>query len=798
MSTEGSAPSPDLPVDAAGRAERLSTQALAIAFVGREQEMEYAVQHLAPGERLAHGRALVVHGDSGTGKTFFARELLRQLCDAEPEGLCLYIDIANDEYQSSRTIPALLKMSLVAGRVTGASTINVPEDLSLLRFRRQARQRGVGRSFMRAIAHGFGSAIGVGSAVGAALKHSGSPDTAQFEDELAGYLSWVTKRQPVFLVVDNIQFLNLDVRLTVESVLQRVDKNIRLIALDRTIGDTSQLSPPVRCFPDATLSLRLGHLTRAETLRLVTGAIGEDEVMAARLADDIYTKTRGLAKDVEYCLRQYVLELGRGARAGAIEGLLSTVDSLPLIHRQFLVIATLLDGGVKKTIARGTVSRLVAVYDRAELDDVVDELVARDYLRFNTDTGDRLRPGHERIVTAIRDLADDELHEEVRRSLVQELASALEASDLDENETYLLHCLVGVQTAKELTRNLHHIARLIQSQHRQDQFSYLVALADELQEILPLLPEHVLTDLLDAMQKSSAFEQGLQLVRLLDSKDVSGAAGRKIYRLKYLTQAYRYDEALTLAEELRDDEWGSVYRINALMALDRLDDARAIAQDHLSSTLSECQAVLRRNTITLFEPETAMLHLDEAYRYFERQQSEFRLATVDTNRGLVCLHTGRLGDALRFLDRAFARMQYVGSREAFQAQVNLAIRSALLGEHDAALATLDAAALHVPHALLFDRVKLRMNRTVIARIGGTLDATDCERVLEECITRIRGVQMPYLHRALRANIAAARGENKGSAAGADDDRVRLTIAAPPQVPNDGSPWTLMMSVHWRY
>ncbi len=106
-------------------------------------------------------------------------------------------------------------------------------------------------------------------------------------------------------------------------------------------------------------------------------------------------------------------------------GAAPSIDRLFLIHRQFLAIATLLDGGVKKAIAQGTVARLTALHE-SSLSEVVDDLVARDYLRVNSESGDRLRPGHERIATAIRDLADDELQEEVRRSLIEELANALE------------------------------------------------------------------------------------------------------------------------------------------------------------------------------------------------------------------------------------------------------------------------------------------------------------------------------------------------------------------------------------
>jgi tetratricopeptide (TPR) repeat protein len=796
MTSESQAESA-LPPEAKGHAERLSTQALAIPFVGREQEMATALAHVLPGDEPADGRGLVVHGDSGTGKTFFARVLMLRLSRARPGALYLYIDVANDDYQSSRTIASLLKMSFVPGPLTRTSTVGVPEELSLQRYRRHSKQRGVGRGLLRAIAHAIGGAIGVGTAVSAALD-DGEPGGAQVEDELVAYLSWVAKTETAFITIDNIQFLNLDVRLTIESILERVGKNVRLIALDRTVDGNSELSPPVRCFADHLVEMSLANLTPEETMQLVASAIGRDPSSTSRLADDIFTKTNGLAKDVEYCLRQYSLELGRGARAGAIDGLLSTIGRLPVIHREFLVIAALLNGGVNKAIARGTVRRLASIYDNARLDDVVDELVARDYLRLDSETGGRLRPGHERIVIAMRELADEDLHEEVRRSLIEELAAALEAADADEQETYLLHCLVGLQTARELTRNIHYISRLIQSQHRQDQFSYLVALSDELQEILPLLPEHVLSDLLDAMQKSSAFEKGLQVVRLLDTKDVPGAADRKIYRLKYLTQAYRYDDALALSEELGQDEWGAVYRVNALMALDRTDEARAIADASLSSALSECQAVMRRNTITLFDPETALSHLDEAYAYFERAQSDYRLATIDTNRSVVYLHAGRLGDANRSLESSLARMRYVGSREVYQAQVNIALRAALLGDYSSALDTLDNAGLHVPRALLMDQVKINMNRSVIACAGGALTLSECEEALTRCVRRIRGVQMPYLHRALLANIAASRGESAPPTF-ADPERVSLTVRLPAERSQETQPpWELMMSVHWRY
>jgi AAA ATPase-like protein len=775
-------------------AEDLSTRALHIRFVGRRREMESALVHLLPEGPDATGRILVVRGDSGTGKTFFSRQLMRDLGAQQPDALYLYIDIANDEYQSSRTIIALLRMALVPGPMSPSSVISVPEALSLERHRRRVRKRRIGRGLLKGIARAIGTFLGIGAAVGAALDEVGG-NAAQMEDKLVAYLSWVAKQQPVFIAIDNLQFLNLDVRLTIESILQRVRRNVRMIVVDRTVEGASELDPPIRCFADNCVEVPLTNLTEKETKHLVVAAVGGDKANAERLADDIYTKTAGLAKDIEYCLRQYALELGEGARAGAIEGLLSTIDRLPVIHRQFLVIASLLDGGVKKAIAQGTVARLTALHE-ASLSEVVDDLVARDYLRINSESGDRLRPGHERIATAIRDLADDELHEEVRRSLIEELANALEAPDAEESETYALHCLVGLQTARELSRNLHYISRLIQSQHRQDQFSYLVAISAELQEVLPMLPEHILDDLLDAMQKSSAFDQGLQLVHQLDAARVPGVTGRRIHRLKYLTQAYRYDEALALSHELGPGEWGDVYRVNALLALDRLEEARLVADAHRTQDPSEAQAVMRRNTIILFDGERALRDLDEAHTYFEREQSRFRLATIETNRSVVYLNMRWFGDALRSLDRAVHNMQYVESREVYQAQINVAIRSALRHDFGSALEALDVAALHVPRALVLDQVKISMNRCAIECASGELSPRQGASTFEGCLERIRGLQMPYLQRSIERNLAVARGED--TVAGVDQkERISLDIGLPSSG-DVASTWTLLMSIHWRY
>jgi tetratricopeptide (TPR) repeat protein len=202
---------------------------------------------------------------------------------------------------------------------------------------------------------------------------------------------------------------------------------------------------------------------------------------------------------------------------------------------------------------------------------------------------------------------------------------------------------------------------------------------------------------------------------------------------------------------------------------------------------------LRRNTITLYDVDTALRHLDEAYAFFERDRSDFRLATVDTNRSTVLIQVGRYGDAGRCLERSVERMRYVGSREIFQAKLNVAVRASLLGDHETALDAVDEAALQVPRALLFDQVKIEINRAVIRCAAGVIDRDVADTALAACAARVRGYQMPYLHDFAAANIAAARGEPLPPSKH-PPGLVGFNVAFPAV----GSTWELGLSVHWRY
>jgi hypothetical protein len=142
-------------------------------------------------------------------------------------------------------------------------------------------------------------------------------------------------------------------------------------------------------------------------------------------------------------------------------------------------------------------------------------------------------------------------------------------------------------------------------------------------------------------------------------------------------------------------------------------------------------------------------------------------------------------------------MAFIGSQEIFQAQINSAVRAALLGRYDEALDWLNEARLRVPRALLLDQVKIEMDSIVIEAAAERLTPSQTERALHACLRRIQGVQMPEIRNALAPNLAVAKGE-RWEGHPPDSEKVSPDLGMRIGFPVSGKDWTLLMSIHWRY
>ncbi len=777
-------------LSAAQGAQRLAP----IPFVGRSKEIGVALNHLKIGSSSAESCLLVIRGDSGTGKSFFMREVFWRCVQTDPKIVALYVDVANDEYESSRVLTRIYSLTLLATRAVPTFPIQIHEDLTFATFRRKpVRAAAFGGGLIRTLASAAGNFLGLGGALGSAFGEIGSTPSG-VKEELQQYLLWAAKSTPLLVGIDNVQFLNSVDRSSIESLLQGISSNLRVVMIDRTVDGNSELTVPVRLFPVNREVIELGRFDRKVTRKIVQAGLGGGANLDA-LSEDIFIKTGGIAKDIEYCLRQFALESGGTASEWSVEGLLATIDRLPLIQQQFLTVAAMLDGGLKREHVFSAVRRLAGIHDDVFLKTTLDDLVAREYLKINGENNDRVRSGHERVVHAMRDLVDDELQEEVRRSLVGALAEAID-KDPEGIEPYLLHCLVGLQSAQELARNLHYISRLVRAQHRNEQFGYLVTIAHELNDILAMLPQEVIATLLDAHQKASAFDRGLELIHRLERENAPGATDRMMFRFKFLIQLYRYDDAESVAVSLPEDESKHLYMLNVYLALVRPEEARAVVKQYLDRPPQrEAEAVLLRNSATLLDPVLANRQLSLAAEYFRARRQEFGLATVECNLGLLYLVSGRIGDAGKVLERSMKRFRNMGSREVYQPLVNLGVRAAQLGQFGVADALHEDALLKVPQVLQLDRLKIEHNRILLAVLAGDRTARDTSVKLGKVESRIRGIRMPYLLSTLNYNRALLDGTAQVHDASAMHDS-GLTV--PIEVGEGVRGLRFLLSVHWRH
>lgn len=718
------------------------------------------------------------------------------------------MDLSNDEFQSSRLVFSILNLLLLETRPSEKYPINVPEKYSLTRFQKRIiRKKDYGWTILKTLSKAIANFSGLGGPIEALIDARSSTirdKNNAAEEILSRYVNWIGKQSLLVLAIDNYQFMNREIKHSLESILRKSKGNIAFIIVDRTFNNISESSPSLFDFHNEKKIIELFPFSKVETYSLIKKSITSSPDNLKKISEDIYTKTLGLPKDIEYCVQQYNRAFFNKEPKAEILGLLSTLDRLPLMHQQFLMIVSLLDGGISEQLAINAVLRIDGVSNYSEVKNILDELIALEYLKINSTSGDKLRPGHERIVQATREIINEEVLHEVRGSLINEIEKILDTSNRIERQDYLLHCFIGLQTANELRNKLHYISRLVRTQHRKEQFAYLVSISEELMEIISIFPESTVILILDSFQKSSAFDKGLQIINLLEEKTNYINQDLLLFKFKFLTQLYQYEQAKPIMELLDNESWNIVYKTNLLMALENNEKAKEIIEG-VSSKLKvtkEYEAIIMRNTVTLFPSKLAMSNLNKAEKYFSKLESEYRLATIETNKSLVYICQGSLGDSLKVLNKSIIRMESIDSNEIYQPYINIAVTYVLLGKYNVAIEYFKKASNSVPRNLLLDQIKIEVNKIITKYLENLINNEMALSCLKELFERIKGIEMPYLRRIIKHNMNVLNSKKESRVSGIEGflaNNQNVSLYVPVKLKKDSSRFLVIIpSVHWRY
>lgn len=753
----------------------------------------------------------MIQGDSGTGKTTFCTELLRRVNRTGSDCLLLYLNLLNDEFLTANIFESLICLCWNSYRSNqDRDLLRVPDGFSFYEFakRKQLTDTAL-RNLYRAVKQSAGLIPGFKDAISVLPEtvSVGSPPTAGEADvaaSFAEYISAVSREHEVFIALDNYQFLSAGTRMVLESRLGLNPRGVRLITIERTIAGTSELEQFL-CFPEHRYHLNLKNFDFIQTESFLTSALASPADSAPVISRDCFFKTQGNPKLIDL----YVRALQRTDRLESEPlppALVDTIDSLPRLARSVILLTSIFTGGLKRRYVETTLRALVAPNDQATSQDVLNELVSLGYIVINGSTNEMVRVAHETVLSAMSGSQTDEEIGEIRDLALRTFDRAISSGLGDEEYFYVLHCLVGILHLHEALTRLDKVTTLIDHQHRQAKFEYVALIYKTNPKLIGALPPLSVRFILDSLQKTCQFALGVSAVQELIKSGFEDRELLNLFNAKYQVQTYHPNEALDALESLPRSPTNLMIKLNALLCLDLIDEARAVVSELRKFPRAEELYIGLRNTAHLYRYDVARSHLLEAYNFFNRIGRRFVTGTIMNNLGIVYLCGREWEEAARALTEAEECMLSLGSVEVFESRINLCVRAALLGNYGAATAYLDGAEAYVPRELTLDKIMIATNREVVAYLAGTvLLEQACERfkaLYYESLT----IDDPRLHDILAYNWHALAQElGLDSVAPRHEflevlssDLVGTEIRVETQVGKQQKDLCFILSPHWRY
>lgn len=774
----------------------------------------------------------MIAGESGAGKSFFAKELICRFTERAPSAIGLYVNVEESEFESTQLERRLALLASYPAEPTRTDPQHVPVNAELARYLRPPPV------WLRTLRHVYGglreaseAAPLFGKAIKALLPEA-LPQSKRRELAAPGriwdYLIATAARDPVLLVIDNFQFLPDSVAMEVDAALAVADTGFRLVLVERVIEGVAA-APKPRCFGDRRLSLRMSDLSREETFDLVRAVLGEAAPGLPELSDVIFRKSGGNPKQIWLQLRSY--ELSRGAKAPALphasalavsqtrtgEAVLASYEEairgLPSLDRLTLQLVTLLMGGLKVDDIVVLLRSIVRTLPEEEIRRAILDLALVGMLLVNGAQNNRVRAEHELVSHSVRRLTTEEEALGLRQDVVSALSSRLEHALDDEEYERLVDRLLGLASPEELRRHhqlLGHLITLIDRQHTKERFHYLTWLFGTpcCGGVADILPSHCLAAFLDAFQKTSQFDKGLAAIELMRANGRMPAQKLSLFAAMYLVQKFEYEEAESLLRQLEPSQQRDVILFNILLNLCRDGEARRMVEPlRRRGGLGELQCVMLRNSSHLYEETAAREVLARAKEGFRRLGLKFGEATALNNIGVLDMWAGKYDAARRNLAAARTMLDALDSNEVYQPLTNLAVLHAVEGDLASARQLLAQARAKMSPALRMDDVMLRLNQFTVELLEGGVSGADA-------VARARDLYERSTHTMdmrFRAVVAWLAGQLETLFAGGAtvpvppdfDSEIRnknsgLEIFCDVRVDGLTATAVFMLSPHWRY
>ena len=688
---------------------------IAIPYVERPEDEE--ISTIDFNNKLS--KTIVVRGDSGTGKTTFIKNKLSSIINSDEKSdyLIVMLNIVDDNVTPTVFFD-LLSFLLWNGNIFDSeSTININKKDSLLKYLKNKKRH---KKFSRALFYSIESAISMIPSYGAVLSsniekvYSNNNEYKIDKNEiLRKYLKKISKRKKIILVVDNYQFMLPQIRLSFESMLTSIEKNLTLISIFR-IENVANIQYPI-CFAHNRIIVELNNFNLKMINKIFFKKYGETGFVN-KVAEDCFNKTQGNLKEIELFIRKnHNAILNKSLQIGNTNTLKNDLKQLPDIQRYIVLLSTLFPSGIKLEYLYAFVNQMY-ITDKSSLEIQLSKLITLGYVIINSRNHNLLKPSHDRIGIKFDRTISDEEFIELYKSVERTLEELIAQKTYKQDYTYLLHCLIGISSFSDLQRNINYLVELIVYEYNNCSYYYIVDILSRVKEIINYLPETTIFQILDSCQKSSEFSLGLEFYNTIKSNS-NYKNDYSLFAVKYLTQTYDFEQALSLLNNISVTNESTLYKLNVLQHQGNDDIAKDIVNNILTTNPKKDKwfYIILRNTAHYFNYEEAEKNLNNCLKFFEKNGSTFEIATVHNNLAVIQIWNGKktFSKAKTSIKKSITKHISISSNEIFEPYWNNSVLLFCEKNYTEALKYVNLSLDELPHRLELDIIAISLNKWII-------------------------------------------------------------------------------------
>lgn len=704
-------------------------------FLLRQAELKECIEYFSEGDCCAP-KVLRIFGASGTGKSFFAKELLVSVTELNFYSTAIYLNIPQTGFESSNLAGNINRLINSPRKAERSTASHVDKQLSA----KWLKKKQISKSWTQYSYHVARGLVGqipcAGPFIQAFLPVSVAQNTERQNFALR-FLIDESRTNAVLFVFDNIQFLPLPSLEILETEFAAAGKKIQVVIIERT-DDGARLDWTPLMPNQSVKDITFGRISCSDVETLVEHVF-PSEIKRRELSETIARRSEGNLKSVWFQLK--FLYLRRGEQEGDLkpETYEEVIQTLHQIDKVVLRLVTILLGGI-------TVAHIFRIFeisslhiDKNSITGSISDLVAIGLLVINSENNDKVRVEHEIVSRLVNDHTPEEEKLELRNHIVNALCISLNRQQKNPKDDVLYDRLIGLATEHEFRHNpkiQSLVIEFIDEQHRKEMFSYLATIFQDTVcwEVLDILPAFTVRCLLDALQKCSLFSFGLMAVEKL-KRTTAHISLALLYEAKYLVQLFRYDEAEAALSGVESSPEKFVVEFNISLNLCENQNARNIAltvSERINgSKASEYEFLILRNSGHLFDYHKAKDVLGIALNGFKGIGSDFGVATTLNNIGVVHAVSGHIDLAKKNFVKAQTMLSNLSSNEVYQPLVNLCCLMIIEKNYSKAKKYLVKAKENLPRLLAMDSIMINFNEVVISFLSKEISINEIYSKVKE-------------------------------------------------------------------